>query len=46
MDREPAKADDQSDGEDGEINKSQEQGGEERYDETDDSDGEEEGDDE
>ncbi|XP_056268980.1 U3 small nucleolar ribonucleoprotein protein MPP10 [Pseudoliparis swirei] len=46
VDREPAKADDQSDGEDGEINKSQEQGGEERYDETDDSDGEEEGDDE
>ncbi|TNN80534.1 U3 small nucleolar ribonucleoprotein MPP10 [Liparis tanakae] len=46
VDSEPAKADDQSDGEDDEINKSQEHDGEEGYDETDDSDGEEEGDDE
>ncbi|XP_068428698.1 U3 small nucleolar ribonucleoprotein protein MPP10 [Clinocottus analis] len=46
VDSEPAKADDQSDGEDGSMNKIREQGGEEISDEADDYDSEGEGDDE
>ncbi|XP_044062227.1 U3 small nucleolar ribonucleoprotein protein MPP10 [Siniperca chuatsi] len=46
VDSEPAKADDQSDGEDDSIDESQEEGEEEIVDEEDDYDGEEEGDDE